>query len=29
MFPKAIRMMAAESIVRHAVAEFKLGNYWN
>lgn len=29
MFPKAIRMMAAESIVRSAVAEFKLGNYWN
>lgn len=29
MFPKAIRLVAAESIVRSAVAEFKLGNYWN
>ena len=29
MFPKAVRLEAAESIARHWVAEFRLGNYWD
>ena len=28
MFPKSVRMEAAESIVDGLVAEFRLGNYW-
>jgi hypothetical protein len=28
VFPKHVRQAAAESMVRGAVAEFKLGNYW-
>jgi hypothetical protein len=28
VFPKHVRQAAAECIVRQAVAEFKLGNYW-
>jgi hypothetical protein len=29
MFPKPVRMEAAESIVQSWVAEFRLGNYWS
>jgi hypothetical protein len=29
VFPKHVRQAAAESMVRGAVAEFKLGNYWD
>lgn len=29
LFPKPVRTMAAESIVRSWVAEFRLGNYWD
>ena len=29
MFPKAVRLEAAESIARHWAAEFRLGNYWD
>tara|TARA_B100001063_G_scaffold77599_2_gene72062 strand:+ start:4176 stop:4502 length:327 start_codon:yes stop_codon:yes gene_type:complete len=29
MFPKAVRLEAAESIARHWVQEFRLGNYWD
>ena len=28
VFPKAVRLEAAESIARSWVAEFRLGNYW-
>jgi len=28
MFPKSERLLAAESIARSFVAEFRLGNYW-
>lgn len=29
MFPKPVRMEAAESICDHWIAEFRLGNYWD
>ena len=29
MFPKPVRLEAAESIARQWVAEFRLGNYWD
>jgi hypothetical protein len=29
VFPKAVRLEAAETIVKEWVAEFKLGNYWD
>ena len=29
MFPKAVRLEAAENIARHWVTEFRLGNYWD
>ena len=29
MFPKQVRIEAAESIARKHVAEFKLGNFWD
>jgi hypothetical protein len=29
VFPKHVRQAAAECIVRQAVAEFRLGNYWD
>ena len=29
VFPKHVRQAAAECMVRGAVAEFKLGNYWD
>jgi hypothetical protein len=29
VFPKHVRQVAAECIVRQAVAEFRLGNYYN
>ena len=29
VFPKAVRLEAAESIARSWVAEFRLGNYWD
>ena len=29
MFPRQTRLVAAESIARHWIAEFKLGNFWD
>ena len=29
IFPKAVRLEAAEKIARHWAAEFRLGNYWD
>jgi hypothetical protein len=29
MFPRTVRLEAAETIVKEWVAEFKLGNYWD
>lgn len=29
MFPKPVRLQAAEAIVRRHVAEFRLGNFWD
>lgn len=29
IFPKSVRLVAAESIARSWVAEFRLGNYWD
>lgn len=29
MFPRATRLVAAESIARHWIDEFKLGNFWD
>jgi hypothetical protein len=29
MFPKPVRLKAAESIARHWIGEFKIGNFWD